>query len=128
MIAVSSQMKAKMKAHNVSLINAIILIAMSLWGYFASDNPSMTALIPTFIGVALIAINGGVKKENKVLAHIAVLLTLLILIGLIKPLTGAMGRGDSTAIFRVVLMILSTIVAMVFFVRSFIAARKNRES
>ena len=72
-----------MKAHTASLINALILIALSLWGYFSSETPSMTALIPTAIGVVLLALNNGVKKENKVIAHIAVLLTLLSLIGLV---------------------------------------------
>ena len=73
-----------MKAHIASLVNAVSLIGLSLWGYLASSSPSITALIPTFIGVVLIALNNGVKKENKVVAHIAVLLTLLILGGLVK--------------------------------------------
>ena len=39
------------------------------------------------------------------IAHIAVLLTLLIIIGLIKPLTGAIGRGDSAAVAPVATML-----------------------
>lgn len=115
-----------MKAHTASFINAILLITMSLWGYFTSDNPSMTALIPAVIGVLLLALNNGVKKENKVIAHIAVLLTLLILIGLVKPFTAALDRADNLALIRVGLMIVSTIVAMIYFIKSFIDARKNR--
>ena len=115
-----------MKAHTASLINAVLLIGLSAWGYFASDTPSVTALIPAIIGVILLALNKGVKAENKLIAHIAVVLTLLILIGLIKPLQGAMGREDSMAIMRVVVMIASTIFAMIFFVKSFIDAKKNR--
>ncbi|MEM1217057.1 MAG: hypothetical protein AAGJ82_15290 [Bacteroidota bacterium] len=115
-----------MKAHTASLINAILLIGLSLWGYFSSDTPSVTALIPTFIGVALLLMNKGVKNENKVIAHIAVLLTLLILVGLAKPLMGAMDRGDNAALIRIGIMMLSTVVAMVFFVKSFIDARKSR--
>ena len=115
-----------MKAHTASLINAVLLIGLSAWGYLASDTPSVTALIPAIIGVILLALNKGVKAENKLIAHIAVVLTLLILIGLIKPLQGAMGREDSMAIMRVVVMIASTIFAMIFFVKSFIDAKKNR--
>ena len=115
-----------MKAHTTSLINALILISMSLWGYLSSDTPSITALIPTFIGVVLLALNKGVKNENKVIAHIAVLLTLIVLIGLVQPLTGALKRGDNSAVIRVIIMILSTIIAMVFFIKSFISARKKR--
>ena len=66
------------------------------------------------------------KKENKIIAHIAVLLTLVILFGLIKPLKGAIGRSDTLAIGRVLVMIISTVVAMIFFVKSFIDAKKRR--
>ena len=116
-----------MKAHTASLINAVLLIVLPLWGYLSSETPSVTALIPAFIGVALLVMNYGVKKENKIIAHIAVLLTLVILFGLIKPLMGALGRGDGLAIGRVLVMIISTVLAIVFFVKSFIDARKRRE-
>ena len=115
-----------MKAHIVSLIHAVALLGLGGYGYLSSDTPSVTALIPVVFGVLLLAMNNGVKKENKVIAHIAVLLTLLIIIGLIKPLTGAMGRGDSAAVARVATMLVLGVLAMVSFVRSFIAARKAR--
>ena len=115
-----------MKAHIASLTNAITLIILSSWGYFSSDDPSLTALIPTVIGIALLLLNKGVKNENKIIAHIAVLLTLLILIGLIKPVIGAVERDNSAALIRLGIMILSTIMAMVFFIKSFINARKNK--
>ena len=115
-----------MKAHIVSLVHAVALIGLGGYGYLSSDTPSVTALIPVVFGVLLLAMNNGVKKENKVIAHIAVLLTLLIIIGLIKPLTGAMGRGDSAAVARVATMLVLGVLAMVSFVRSFIAARKAR--
>ena len=54
------------------------LIAIGLWGYLEVTSP--TALIPVGFGAALILCSSGVRKENKVVAHIAVLLTLLILI------------------------------------------------
>lgn len=114
-----------MKNHTVNLINAIILIAMSAWAYLTSESPSVTALIPAFIGIVLIALNGGIKKENKVIAHIAVVLTLLIIIALIKPLTAAISEDRQLSILRVGIMMLSSIWAMVTFVKSFISARKN---
>lgn len=115
-----------MKAHTASLINAIILIVFGLWGYFGSTTPSFTALIPAIIGVMLLVLNNGIKKENKVIAHIAVLLTLVMLAGLFMPLKGAIGRDDMAAVARVVIMVLSTLVALIFFVKSFIDARKAR--
>ena len=117
-----------MKAHTASLINAITLIALGAWGYFGSETPSATALIPPIVGVILLLCNPGVKSENKVIAHVAVLLTLVILIGLVMPLKGAIGRDDTPALIRVIVMMATTVFAMVYFVRSFIEARKNREN
>jgi uncharacterized membrane protein len=115
-----------MKPYLASLINAILLIILGLWGYFGSETPSNTALIPVFAGIILVFLNSGLKKENKTIAHIAVIITLLVLGGLIKPLMGAFDRGDSMAIARVVIMMFSTLVALISFIKSFIDARKNR--
>ena len=117
-----------MKAPQANLLNAAVLIIMSLWGYFSSDTPSMTALIPTIAGVLLLLMYNGIKTENKVIAHIAVVLTLLVIIALIKPLTGAFGRSDTFAMVRIGVMMLTGILAMVAFVKSFKAARLAREA
>lgn len=114
-----------MKAHTISLLHAIILIVFSVWGYLSYESASFTALIPAVIGLILIVLNRGVKNENKVIAHIAVLLTVLILFGLLKPALGAIERQDTVALFRVLVMILATVISIVFFVRSFIEARKK---
>jgi uncharacterized membrane protein YoaK (UPF0700 family) len=115
-----------MKAHKISLLNSVILISMSIWGYFSSENPSITALIPLFFGVLILLCYQGVKSENKIIAHIAVLLTLVVLLALFMPLKGAFGREDSMAIFRIIIMIVASALSMVAFVQSFIAARKNK--
>jgi len=116
-----------MKSHSASLINAIALILLGTWGYFASDNPSATAFIPVGIGIILLFFNGGIRSGNKVIGHIAVVLTLLVLFGLIKPLTGSLDRGDDMAIARVAVMILSTLLALIVFIREFIQLRKDRK-
>ena len=115
-----------MKASLSSLLNAVILISMGLWGYFESESKAITALIPVIIGIILLLVNKGVKNENKALAHVAVLLTFLILLGLVKPLLGAFERENTYAIIRVLLMIISSLWAMISFIKSFISARKNR--
>ena len=118
-------MLGKFKAYQISALNALTLILIGGYGYLQSSNPSPTALIPVIFGVILLAINKGLKKENKVIAHIAVLLTFLILIGLVMPLNAAIERGDSSATMRVSFMILTTIIALAGFVKSFIDARKK---
>ena len=118
----------KFKPYQISAINAVSLIALGSYGYIQSDSPSMTALIPVIFGVLLLLMNSGIKSENKLIAHIAVTLTLVILFGLAMPLLGAIGRSDTYAILRVSVMAITTIASMVFFVKSFIEARKNREA
>lgn len=115
-----------MKAHTANLMNAVVLILMSLWGFFAADKLSFTALIPTIFGIGLIACHPGVKAENKVIAHIAVVLTIVISIALFMPLRGAIGREDISALIRVGLMELTTVFALVVFVKSLIDARRHR--
>jgi len=117
-----------MKAGNANLLNSIVLIGMGLWGYF-DTNQAPTALIPVGFGVVLLLLSRGVARENKVIAHIAVLLTLLVLIAIVaKPLMSALADGGAVKIFRVSAMVLTGILAMIAFIRSFIAARKAREA
>jgi hypothetical protein len=115
-----------MKAHTASLINALILIGFGLWAYLGSETPSKTALIPVVFGAVILSLYKGVQKENKIAAHIAVLLTLLILGGLVKPLTAALSREDGMAVTRVAVMIASTFYALVFFIKTFIEVRRAR--
>jgi len=115
-----------MKVNTISLINSLVLVSMGLWGYFESDSRPITALIPVIVGVILLLINSGVKKENKIAAHVAVLLTLLIIIGLVKPFLGALVRGNIAGIMRVSVMILTSLWAMITFIQSFISARKSK--
>lgn len=114
-----------MKPYFINFLNAIVLISLGSWAYFTSDHPSVTALIPVFAGIILVATTPGFKKGNRILAHIAVGLTFVILLGLIKPLTGAIGRSDDLGIIRVLVMIITSLIAMIFFVKSFIDARRN---
>ncbi|MBL6649259.1 MAG: hypothetical protein ISP56_03250 [Flavobacteriaceae bacterium] len=112
-----------MNSYKANILNSMILIIVGLWGYFESS--SGTAIIPVIFGSLLLFCSPGLKKENKVIAHIAVLATLICLLGLFMPLNGAIGRGDNVGVLRVVAMITSGIIAMVFFVKSFIANRKK---
>ena len=123
-----------MKTYQANLINSLALILMPLWSYFTYeatvDKPeqSITALIPLFLGVILFLCNGGLKKENKTIAHIAVLLTFIVLLGLVMPLKGSIERGNSMGIIRVIIMLITSLLALISFIQSFIKARKARES
>lgn len=112
-----------MKPYMANLINSIVLILLGLWSYFGSETPSMTALIPTFVGVVLLVMVKPMQKGNRVVAHIVVVLTLILLVALIKPLTGALNRESQIGIIRVVVMMATSLIAMIVFIKSFVDAR-----
>ena len=113
-----------MNASNANLLNSICLIGMGLWGYFELSAP--TAFIPVGFGVILLACYSGVKAQNKVVAHIAVLLTLLILVALCGMTLPKKIESGGTGLLRVLSMIVTSALSMVLFIKSFIDARKNK--
>ncbi|MEL6864652.1 MAG: hypothetical protein AAFP19_09540 [Bacteroidota bacterium] len=115
-----------MKPYIANLLNAAVLILMGLWGYMETN--SGTAFIPVGFGVVLALCTPGVRSENKIVAHVAVLLTLLMLLALLgMRLPKALPKGGA-GLYRTLAMILTSVLAMVAFIRSFIAARKAREA
>jgi len=113
-----------MNAHKATLLNGVVLILMGVWGYFASG--SFTAFIPGVFGLAFLLMAPGVKTENKVVAHVVVVLALVVLFALTRVFLGTLDRGDTLATIRVGLMILTTVIAFVYYVKSFIDARRAR--
>ena len=109
-----------------NLINSIALISMSAWGYV--DTDSFTALIPAFFGIILLILGTMLTNEKlvKLSAHLVVLFTLLILLALvIQVLPGVLERGG-IGLIRVILMISTSSIAMIIFIKSFIDNRKSR--
>ena len=114
-----------MKPHSANLINGLILLAVGLWGYFASSQGSPTALIAPSFGLLFILLTPLMKKENKVVAHVVVLLTFLLLLSLVMPL---MRQSDTIAQVRVIIMMLSCLFAFIIYIKSFIDARKAKSA
>jgi hypothetical protein len=117
-----------MKPYSINAINSLALISLSLWAYLSSASPSPTAFIPAGFGVLLLACTPGVKSENKIVAHIAVLLTLFCIGGLVMALRGVINRESTAGIIRVSIMLTTGLASMAIFVKSFIDIRKARES
>lgn len=116
------------KAAAANLFNAIVLIAAGLYGYFgvaATDGThSYTALIPTAFGIILLAFQKGVAAGNKAIAHIAVVLTLLLLVMCIMRYIKVAEWNSKKYIFLI--CILSNAIALTAFIGSFISARRNK--
>jgi len=113
-----------MKPHVTNLLNSIVLIGVGLWGYFETSSP--TAFILVGFGVVLLLLNGGVKKENKVIAHIAVVLTLIVLLAMGGRLLPKAIDEGGLKLIRAVLPTITSVLALFSFIKSFIDARKAR--
>ena len=118
-----------MKAASANLLNAIVLIAAGLYGYFgiaASDGThSLTALIPAAFGIIFLAMQKGVANHNKIISHVVVILTLLLLVMCIMRFVKVQDWVDKKYVFLA--CVISNAIALIAFIGSFIEARKNRK-
>ena len=115
-----------MKSSSFNFVNALALIIFGTAAYFASSVSSLTAFIPVVAGVILILLNGGVKAGKKVPGHIAVILTIIILAGLVKPVIGAYRRGDDLVLTMILVMFITGLLALLAFIKEFIQVRKEK--
>tara|TARA_B100000963_G_scaffold53824_1_gene41872 strand:- start:6410 stop:6808 length:399 start_codon:yes stop_codon:yes gene_type:complete len=131
-----------MKPYQANLINVLALILMPVWALIAFEAPvdepdksNMTALIPVVFAIILFLFNGGLKKENKFISHLAVIFTLITIVAIyMKPFSSALAdyndNNSTENIMRIVrsgVMILTGVLSMIVFVRSFIANRKSKQ-
>ena len=70
-------------------------------------------------------LNFDLKTENKIVSHIAVLLTLIILIALIGMRLPKSIESGGLGLIRVIVMILTSSISMYSFIMSFINARRS---
>ena len=112
-----------MNTSTANLINSATLIILGIWGYL--DSNSLTAFIPVFFGVIMLLCNKGLKKENKTIAHIVVLLTAIILIALVGMRLPKSLEIGGLGLYRVIFMISTSTIAMIIFIKSFIKARSG---
>lgn len=119
-----------MKAATANLLNALVLIAAGLYGYFgikgADGNSSITALIPAFFGLLFLILHKGVASANKIAAHVVVLLTIFLLGMCVGRFIKVPEWNEKKFIFLA--CILSNLIATIAFVKSFIDARKARKA
>ena len=120
-----------MTAQKMNLINALTLVIVGLWGFIDVNTPSLetgiswTALIPVFFGAIFLLCQKGIKNDSKIIAHIAVVLTLLILIALVGKRLPISIENGGIGLFRVAVMSLTSLLAFIIFIRIFIENRKK---
>ena len=107
-------------------INALALVLIGLLDFLNNDLSYITFIF-VLIGVLLYFGWKKVKNKHMAQAHAAVVITLLAFLSLaIKPLPSAISKGETMPLVRVATMVLTNAVSLVYFIRSFIQARKNR--
>jgi hypothetical protein len=122
----------------VTLIFAVLLIALGVFGYVSTGSQHPTALIPTWFGVALgvfgaLAISPS-EKRRKIFMHINVTIGLLGFLGAAGRAISAYGNARSEGIdpdwiaMRYQLAMAGLLlIYVVMCVKSFIDARRARQ-
>lgn len=68
--------------HKVNYYYALFLILIGLFGFIAryseQGDMQVTSLIPAFFGIIFLFFTKGIKRENTIIAHLAVVLTLVL--------------------------------------------------
>lgn len=118
----------------VTILTGLILVVMGLGGYFGSGGASVTALIPAFFGLPILAAGFIALNETrrKHAIHSAVALALIGFLGSVPGLLklGSLLSGTAERPMAVAMqgaMALLLAVYIVLCVQSFIAARKARQ-
>lgn len=111
-----------MKPLSINYLNGLVLIVAGLYGYFTIQPQSMTALIPTFAGVIFVILGLFWNKSPKVVAHIAVTLALIMFGMCLWRFTKIDVWNAPKYIFTI--CIISNLLALIVFVKSFIDARR----
>lgn len=121
----------------VTLVFAVLLVALGLIGYVGSGSQHPTALIPTWFGIALgifgiLAISPK-ESRRKLFMHINVTIGLLGLIGgLVEGIRGFGKPAPADAHFLIsaeaskLLLAALMLIYVLLCVRSFISARRAR--
>jgi uncharacterized membrane protein len=119
----------------VAMLFGVIFIILGLVAYFGISSESITALIPAFLGLPMLIL-GWVAQNEKYLKHAmhgAAVLALLgfggTVGGLIKffRMIGGEQFERGSAITVQAIMALLCLIFLIFAVRSFIDARRNKK-
>lgn len=118
-----------------SIALGIIFIIMGLYGYFGISSESITALIPAFFGIPLLIL-GWMGLNDKYLKHAMHAAAVLTLIGFAGTVSGLikfikMVSGEEiqrpAAVTVQAIMAILCLLFIIFAVKSFIDARRNKQ-
>jgi len=110
-----------MREHTALLFNGLVLIILGTIGYFMSDVKSMTAFIGPIIGLILVILSFPTKNNNKVAAHIGVVLTLIAVVAFLIV-------GIKRSNTYVIVMAISSLLSLIALIAGFMRRKKERET
>ena len=119
------------KPHQVNLIYAIILITAGIAGfvlrYLEAKDFQYTSLIPAAFGVILLSLTNGIKIQNKIVSHLAVILT--VILGVMTLVMFLKSSGDCFILTRkgiiFGIIIISSFVVLSIYILRFIRIKKS---
>ena len=112
----------------LSILVGSLLTVLGIVLYFSTGKASVTALIPSFLGIPILVCGVLAKdeKKRKTVAHIALTLALLgALAGFGRGLPKLFGGDAGGAIWGMLVMSGICTLYVIACIRSFIAARKS---
>ena len=112
----------------LSILVGSLLTVLGIVLYFSTGKASVTALIPSFLGVPILVCGVLAKdeKKRKTVAHIALTLALLgALAGFGRGLPKLFGGDATVSIWGMLVMSGICTLYVIACIRSFIAARKS---
>ncbi len=120
-----------MKPYIANFINSIVLLAIGAWGYISliDTKDSSSNLIAPAFGLILLICTPFIKKENKSITYISLLLTFFLAVTLIvKFLVIQIEQRNIQEIVRISIMIITCIITISTFIKNFIDIKKARNS
>lgn len=108
-----------MKNYQVMIFNAIILIALGIYGYSLPPH-SPTSFIAVVAGLVLLILSFPLKKENSLVAHIGVAFTGIVMLSFFIV-------GFFRMNIIIILMAAVTLLAFVFYISDFFKRKAERE-
>ncbi len=122
----------------LSINVGVLLIILGFFAYIGSEMVSITALIPSFFGLAFVGLGLLARKSDSMQKHTMHAAMLLALLGLGGSFTGlrqiviALFGGDMpvrfTAAASQAVMAVICIIFLILGVKSFIDARKEKKA
>jgi hypothetical protein len=121
------------KPHIVNLIYSIFLISTGITGfvlrYLEEGDFQYTSLIPSLFGIVLLLLTNGIRRQNKIISHVAVFLTLILAVFTLVMFMKNAGNGfmETRKGVIFILTILSSLSVLTFYIIRFIRIKNIKK-